>query len=134
MCAGKSEQYALREDGRACGVKLCSPAPVTVSDHVIITAALKLFRLGAVKGQFASGSYYQHTGTPVKGGMQKVQLKTLQSNVLMFCTEAGVSSEERWEHRSPVLSIEAKLLTGTFQYKDGEHTLCIPTYTYADVH
>ncbi|KAK2908134.1 hypothetical protein Q8A73_009207 [Channa argus] len=54
LLLGKSEQYALREDGRAFGVKLCSPAPVTVSDHVIISAALGLLRLGAVKGQFVS--------------------------------------------------------------------------------
>lgn len=54
LCARKSEQYVLREDGRACGVKLCSPAPVTMSDCVIITAALEFLRLGIVKGQFVS--------------------------------------------------------------------------------
>lgn len=48
----KSEQYVLGENGRACGV--CSPAPVTVSDPVTISAAFELLRLGIVKGQFVS--------------------------------------------------------------------------------
>lgn len=51
VCVRKSDQYVLGENGRACGVKLCSPAPVTVSDPVTI-AAFELLRLGTVKGQF----------------------------------------------------------------------------------
>lgn len=54
MCARRSEQYVLLEDGRACGVKLCSPAPVTVSGRVIVKAAFELLGLGRVKGQFVS--------------------------------------------------------------------------------
>lgn len=43
VCARrKSEQYVLREDGRARRVKLCSPAPVTVSGRVTIAAASEL--------------------------------------------------------------------------------------------
>lgn len=54
MCARKSEQYVLWEDGRACGVKVCSPALVTASGQVIIKAAFEILRLGIVKGQFVS--------------------------------------------------------------------------------
>lgn len=55
MCARKSEQYVLGgEWGGACGVELCSAAPVTASDRVIIKAAFELLRLGIVKGQFVS--------------------------------------------------------------------------------
>lgn len=54
MCARKSEQYVLREDGRASGVELCSPAPVTASDHVIIKVAFEFLGQGTVKGQFVS--------------------------------------------------------------------------------
>lgn len=52
VCVRKSEQYVLGENGRACGVKPCSPAPVTVSDPVTISTAFELLRLGRVKGQF----------------------------------------------------------------------------------
>lgn len=44
----------ITEDGRACGVKPRSLAPVTVSDHVIIKAATELLRQRTVKGQFVS--------------------------------------------------------------------------------
>lgn len=52
VCVRKSEQHVLGENGRACGVKLCSPAPVTVSEPVTISTAFELLRLGIVKGQF----------------------------------------------------------------------------------
>lgn len=40
--------------GRACGVKLCSLAPVTVSDQVIVRASSEILRQRAVKSQFVS--------------------------------------------------------------------------------
>lgn len=42
------------EDGRARSVKLCSPAPVTVSERVIVKAAFEFLGPRGVKGQFAS--------------------------------------------------------------------------------
>lgn len=41
-------------NGRACGVKLCSLAPVTVSDHVIIKASSEVLGQRAVQSQLGS--------------------------------------------------------------------------------
>lgn len=45
-CLCASEQYALWEDGRVCGVKLRASAAVTLSEHVIIAAAFEFLRQG----------------------------------------------------------------------------------------
>lgn len=54
LCARSSEQYVLRQNGRAGGVKLRSLAAVTMSDCVTIKPTFKFPRLEIVKGHFTS--------------------------------------------------------------------------------
>lgn len=50
------EEWAMHITGGWEGLwcQALFPRPVTVSDHVIVKAALELLRLGIVKGQFVS--------------------------------------------------------------------------------
>lgn len=50
VCGGGSSVY----NGRACGVKLCSLAPVTVSDHVTVKASSEILGQRAVQSQLVS--------------------------------------------------------------------------------
>lgn len=84
LCVRRSEQYVLLEDRRALGVKLCSLAPVTVSDRIIIKAAFEFLGLGIVKDQFVSLFKLYMPEKPLHMVCELIKYDKVSANYFLF--------------------------------------------------